>query len=259
MVESARRTNPPYQPTNGMAGEDNAQSPVSAEPFFIPVPSDSLDLHASPTRNPVARNRKQGGGFPVAVAMACVASCLLLGGWIAFQKSTTKPASVNAPPFQDAATKTEVVNAKDEQSAISLVEFDSLFGRETEENEFGWLMVPQLMQQETKPGSRAQMKRIEKRDLERKNKWKEIRGKRVTWRGSVDLVTTINGMRAVCVGASGGSKLQIAIQLRSDCVLENLRTGDQVTYNGVLDSIVNLGLGVHLNITDGTIIDFHRQ
>jgi hypothetical protein len=309
MVESARRSNPPSKPTDGTAREEKAQNLASAEPFFISLPTESLDPLAASMRNTAVRRRRtQGGGFPVAVAVACIASCLLLGGLIAFQKSTTKPENKIAPRVRDAApkpgvaAKTEVVravgpgivvgaapkdhpkleplqppldggapippvatteppesgNTKDEQSAISLAEFDSLFGRETEENEFIRLTVPQLMQQETKPRRRAQMKRIERRDLERNNKWKEIHGKRVNWRGSVDLVTTIDGRRAVCFGASGGSKLQIAVQLRSDHVADNLRTGDQVTYNGVLDSVVNLGLGIHLNITDGVIIDLHR-
>jgi hypothetical protein len=307
-VETSRRTSL-SKPVDGAAREEKAQSLAGAEPFFIPLSTESSDTHAAPMRNPLAgRRRKQRGGFPIAVAVACVASCLLLGGLIAYQKSTTKSAIANAPRVQNAApkpgaaTKIEVVrdvgpgivpgaalknrpksepfrptldgdapispvataepsesgNATHEQSAISLAEFDSLFGRETEENEFVQLTLPQLMQQETKPGRRAQMKRIERRDLERNNKWKEIRGKRVTWRGSVDFVTTINGRRGVCFGASGGSKLQIAIQLRSDRVAENLHTGDQVTYNGVLDSIVNLGLGMHLNIADGVIIDLHR-
>jgi hypothetical protein len=239
------------------SGESNQESkrPADAEPFFVPLPAIAPETRPKAlfTRL-LVRKRKKAHSFAFALTAALIVCCV--GLITLFVLERPKPAE-RAATEPEATPEVPGSNVAKEESAITLAEFDSWFGRQSEPDEMLWLSFPGLMEQENRQNAkkRGQMKRVALRDAERTKKWNEIRGRRVTWQGTVaGVVTMDDGDRALLFGSSGPSMLQIMVRLQKGRTADFLRVGDTVAYSGLLDSIVNLGVAVHLNIVDGRIV-----
>jgi hypothetical protein len=245
--------------TNGTAREAGPLGPVSSEPFFVPLRAEAPARY-TPLASPIAaRKRRRSSGLPVSVAV--VACILMLFGLVTLQRINSRHDGASA---EEARENIEVPesNPSQEESAITLAEFDAWFGREAEHYEFIRSALPGVMEQDNAQGnlSSAEMKRIKLRQSQRDKKWREIHGKTVQWQITIGRVERQDDDRyMIYTGQSGQSMLQMGIQIPDERVGTTLRNGDRITFRGTLDSLTNVvGLAIDLNITDARIVDIRR-